>query len=126
MGLMRGFQTIKLASEFGEFHGAGLIDALQDALAEKKTKKPLFLFLNIADAHMPWKPIQKDHEWLSETPTIQYEKDNPDNLWRKIVEGKQKPDQLRVDLEQINDLYDQAVSNADANLAATLQLLKTT
>ena len=91
MGLMRGFHTTHLAKSFGDFHGDNLIENLNEALSKTNPRKPLFLFLNIADAHMPWPSIEGDHKWLEETTAISYEKDNPDNIWRQLSKGNGSP-----------------------------------
>jgi hypothetical protein len=123
-GLARGFHTLVRADQFGELYGKQLIEALDAALAREAADAPLFLFLNVADAHHPWAPIPGDLGWLPARPGLRYEVSSPDSPWRRYMAGELGADEARELISHNTDLYDYGIHRADATLAAALELLE--
>ncbi len=125
-GLDRGFAVWRVASRFGSWYGSGLIAPLRAVLRSLEPDRPLFLFVNVADAHDPWGPVPAGIDWLPETrPGLFYfalrdGRIDRNGIWQRYVRGEMTPPEdaaLRVRVER---LYDFAVHRADRTLAAVL------
>ncbi|MCB9744508.1 MAG: sulfatase-like hydrolase/transferase [Alphaproteobacteria bacterium] len=122
-GLARGFQHVRHGDKFGDLagerHTAALVSLLREDL---DPTKPLFLFLNIADAHQPWEGVPADAGWLparapfSMTPAFG---DMP-----RFLRGELAPEEEAVFLEHLVDAYDWGVFRADRTLGAALGALR--
>ncbi|MFT5583223.1 MAG: hypothetical protein ACI9VR_000801 [Cognaticolwellia sp.] len=129
-GLGRGFQDWRVAPGFGPWNGEGLVQQVTDSLRQADADQPLFLFVNIADAHDPWYPA-KELDWVPSYPgTLAYfEVDDdgvvlPDGPWQRYVMGRMpelEAEQLR---QEVTDRYDRALHQSDATLAAVLNTLR--
>ncbi len=119
MGLGRGFDHIRSARGFGHFHGEDFDAALEDFLEELPTG-PLFLVINIADAHMPWaSDWHPPFSELSGEPT--YSKSDANSDWSRFVVGEHPdPEGLKA---RASETYDEAVWRADQNLGRALERL---
>lgn len=114
MGMTRGFDHA-LWLTFPEAKGSGLTDLLKQGLLELERDAPLFLFLNISDAHLPWPAIRPGHAWL---PAQQGFDEADKERWR----ASQDP----AVVDQVRPLYGGAVGLADDTLGASLALLERT
>jgi hypothetical protein len=123
-GLSRGFDRLVHANHFGELYGAALIRALDQALANEPADAPLFLFLNIADAHHPWPAIPDSVEWLPARAALTYEVHSPGSAWRRYMAGELGRSEAEALFAHQTDLYDWGIARADATLAAALELLE--
>mgnify|MGYP002634657295 CR=1 FL=1 len=126
-GLSRGFQTWATPEHFGPWYGDRLIQQLKRVLREEVVvDQPLFLFLNIADAHDPWDAVE-DVDWLPDEPEMlaYFRLENgvivPDDPWTLFVTGRH-PDPARL-IEQVTTHYDHAVWEADQTLGKALDTL---
>ncbi|MEZ5332975.1 MAG: sulfatase-like hydrolase/transferase [Thermoanaerobaculia bacterium] len=122
-GLDRGFEVRRVAMDYGELYGQALAEALGAALAERDRSRPLFLLLNISDAHMPWAAVPTGHPWLPETPGLR--SGGPEReLRRRLYSGRLGAEERAAFLERRSRLYDHAVERADATLERTLGVLR--
>jgi len=123
-GLAQGFQHIKETDEFGKLHGNKLVLALDDILKKHYDRtKPLFLFINIADAHHPWFAIPEGFKFLPPRiglNTGHFEDNNP---FTKYMRGELSKKETKLFKETIKDLYDYAVYRADRTLGRVVDLL---
>lgn len=123
-GLDQGFDSWRVAPGFGPFYGDGMVGAVRGALRDAAPDRPLFLFLNIADAHDPWFAISKDAGWVPprDDTVVYFETDPdtqeilPDGLWQTYVGGRLDPVAAQVARETVTDHYDYALSQADDTL----------
>jgi len=119
MGLGRGFAHIRSAKGFGHLHGESFLASFEDFF-EELPKGPLFLVVNIADAHMPWAST-----WHPPFSAVEgepnYRKNQPDSDWNRFIQGEH-PDPQAL-LKQVSENYDEAVWRADQNLERSLTLL---
>jgi hypothetical protein len=129
-GLGRGFEDWRVAPGFGQWNGDGLVQQLTESLRQAPPDEPLFLFVNIADAHDPWYPA-KELDWVPSYPgTLAYfEVDDqgqvlPDGPWQRYVQGRMPEPEAEQLRQEVTDRYDRALHQSDATLAAVLQTLR--
>lgn len=121
-GLTRGFEEVRAPGRFGSWYGADLTRQLQHALEVGSSRdKPLFLFLNIADAHVPWGPVPNGLDWVPARPGLDW---GQGTLWADFLGGRMGPDERSALLGHLGDVYDYGVSRADQTLAEALDLLQ--
>lgn len=128
-GLTRGFQSYRAAPWKSWWLGDDLLPPLRDALRELDDDDgPLFLFVNIFDAHDPWPAIPEGHPWLPPRPgTLLYFRHlpgtstvDPDGPWQRYVQGRMAPDEARAFRVEVEDRYDSGVARADRTLGRVL------
>ncbi len=113
-GLVRGFARY-VTGPFGDLEGERLVEALEGSLLDLKRDRPLFLFLNIADAHEPWDRIPEGHAWLAPRPSMAR---NPRLWW--AGDRSERPGYVAA----IEPLYTWGVQRADQTLARSLEVLE--
>jgi arylsulfatase A-like enzyme len=125
-GLTRGFEVIDHASEFGALAGATLRRSLAARLGEQDAARPLFLFVNIAEAHRPWLEVPADVEWLPSRPYLSFaEKGDGANPERRAyMTGTMDAADAAEMLGHLTDVYDWAVRRADGTLGGVLRVLR--
>jgi hypothetical protein len=123
-GLSRGFESLVRAQRFGELYGQALIRTLDQTLADQPADAPLFLFLNIADAHHPWPAIPDSVDWLPARAGLTFEVGSPSSAWRRYMAGELERAEGEALFAHQTDLYDWGIWRADATLAAALALLE--
>ena len=125
-GLARGFEVIRESRQFGDTYGDRLLEVLREALDEADRRaagRPLFLFLNICDAHHPWDAVPPGLGWLPPRVAIDNRPRDPRNPYARFWRGELSEPELRMFLELIDDSYDHAVWRADRNLGRALDIL---
>lgn len=118
-GLLRGFDLQRV----GGFRGDALDRELRELLTEVDGERPLFLYVNIIDAHDPWPAIPDDVGWLPPRDAIrmkQWDRSAPLNHY---VSGRMPEDEAAAFAEHLVDVYDYAVWHADTNLGRVLDTL---
>ncbi len=123
-GLMRGFEETHIAKDWYQYFGNQFGVELDRFMKRLPKDKPLFLFVNIADAHQPWAPIPEGIPWAEPAPRFSYPKERKDSFWRVYVEGRATPEIAEKELETLRDYYDYALSLADKNLEITVNYLE--
>jgi hypothetical protein len=77
-GLTRGFEQVEVAPRFGALAGQDLLARTARVLSRARGEgRPLFLFVNIADAHDPWPAVPEGLGWLPATPALTYDPADP-------------------------------------------------
>ena len=112
-GLSRGFERVRTGA-FGQLEGDTLLTALEDELLGLDPERPLFLFLNIADAHEPWDASEAGHPWRPPRPATARDLERWWGAGSSEREGY---------LDAIVPLYGWGVQRADRTLARSLALL---
>jgi hypothetical protein len=124
MGLMRGFEAFEISRRWGDMYGDALTPVVSELLAEHRDERPLFLFVNIADAHQPWGAVPDGLGWLPPQRSLQWNKAAPEGDWQRFVEGRMEPDEARALTGRAVDSYDWAVHEADRVLGQLLDSLR--
>ncbi len=126
-GLTRGFDVVRAARRSGDFHGPRLIPSVAGVLAAQAAhgRKPLLLFVNIADAHTPWYEIPSGLSWLAPGPwLLGYRRGEGAPIWTRYVKGELGEEEAAAVRTRVRDLYDYGVFNADRNLRRLVELLR--
>ena len=117
-GLTRGFEHARHPELFGQLYGPRLVEEVRDSLRfDADPERPLFLFVNIADAHMPWWEVPEGLGWVPPRPPLAY---GDSGLWEAWFEGRAAPDFL----DHLGDAYDYGVFRADRTLGQVLEVLE--
>ncbi len=120
-GLMRGFQVEKAAEHFRDLDDDDLVAQVRRELRNRLDPRgrPLFLFVNMADAHQPWRAVPDDVGWARSRPALGWSasKSGP---WQRFLTGKMSDGQGRALLARVTDLYDYGVYEADHTLGDVL------
>ena len=115
-GLFRGFDQHRTADAMGALWGERMVHALEDTLSTADGR-PLFLFVNIADAHQPWQPIPESFPWLPE-------REGHRPLMSEVYADRMDEAMLQEHFAHITDVYDFGIWRADrlaGQLLATLE-----
>ena len=115
-GLYRGFEWSRTAGVMGALWGHELLAALDEGLAQADDR-PLFLFVNIADAHQPWEPIPEGIDWLP--PRHRYAPKMPD-----VYNDKFDDEELKEHFAHVTDVYDWGIRRADKTMGGILERLE--
>ena len=124
MGLLRGFQHKQVSKDWYQFFGADFGRGLVRFMKKLPTNKPMFLFINIADAHQPWQPVPEGIAWASPAPKFSYPKQLSNSFWRKYVERRTTPDESAAGLKRVTEQYDHSMYIADRNLGTAVDWLE--
>ncbi|MFT5682391.1 MAG: hypothetical protein ACI8RZ_003309 [Myxococcota bacterium] len=126
MGLTRGFDETTIAEKFGRLAEDDLVDAVSAALTGAPTDEPLFLFVNIAEAHQRWEQVPDDVDWVSpgDRALLKYAKLSETDPWREYVEGELSEDDRAAFDADIDSLYAYNTWRADQTLGRVLALLE--
>lgn len=122
-GLTRGFEIARSAPSFGAWYGKGLLDVLDETLREaRRDDRPLFLFVNAADAHTPWTGIPAGLGWVGPRRGLSFHV-AAGTPWVRYVNGELDGPDATAFLAHYRDVYDFGVLRADATLGGVLELV---
>jgi hypothetical protein len=122
-GLAQGFDSWRVAAKFDAWYGPLLVRQVRQALRElDRDGPPLFLFVNIVDAHDPWPPIPPGLDWLPpRTEGLGYFLGPGPGPWARYVTGEMDAAEREAFRTRLGDLYDFGVHRADRSLADVLE-----
>lgn len=122
-GLHRGFARFETAPQFGPWYGEGLLRPLRELLRTADPERPLFLFVNIADAHDPWTPVPADSPVAPQVDEgLYYFTIDPQSqeieggTWARYVKGEMSRAEQEQTRARVTALYDHALWKADQTL----------
>lgn len=127
-GLTRGFRQVETAENFGDWYGRPLIEVLERVLEREMSPDdgPLFLFVNIAEAHQPWLEVPAGVEGIPRRGALSFPLDprqgNPER--RRYVSGVMPGEEAAAMLAHLDDVYDYGVRRADRVLGGLLRTLR--
>ena len=126
-GFWQGFDRVVVAKSLsGPMRGTSLRDILEHELKRLDPDKPLFLVLNIFDAHDPYPAVPPGVSWaqpMGRTNLLPHTA-KPDNPYYAFVTGQMKAEARPAYLARIQNVYPWAVHEADANLGEALKALR--
>jgi len=124
-GLLQGFDEWYVAEAFGTLSGRPLVERVEGLLAEVDPRDgPLFLFVNIADAHGPWREIPESIGWLPPRRSLMLALSRQVSPYRRYVLGELDEDQTAAARDHYVDVYDFGVYRADRTLGLLLDSLE--
>ncbi len=125
-GLQRGFERVIRARHLNDLRGREMVARVRTAVGQLPADKPLFLFLNILDAHDPYPSIPASLGWLPERPQLPFDvhDEAQDRPYHRFIRGEMKPDNAAAFLEAVTDGYDYGIYMADKVLDDILQALR--
>lgn len=124
MGILRGFEQVEVATGWGRLFGDDLPAKVDELLGRADPERPLFLFVNIADAHQPWRAIRDDAPWGGVTTGLTWNKTKEESPWIRYVQGELPDEEWGPLQTRTVDLYDNAIRRADTSLGAVLASLE--
>jgi hypothetical protein len=122
-GLTRGFESWRSAPVSGAWWGPRLVEEVRETLRGlDRDGAPLFLFVNIFDAHDPWAPVPAGLDGLpARDENLGYFRGPEPAEWEDYVTGRMD-DAERADFRALlGDLYDFGIYRADWTLARVLE-----
>lgn len=124
-GLDQGFEIVRASHVFGGLYRGRLVEAVDRVLRRNQTARvPLFLFVNIADAHMPWAAVPAGLAWIPSGPGFHhYNWDDQESPFARMLSGTLDAAERRRFVEQMGNAYDFAVSRADRSLQGVIDTL---
>jgi hypothetical protein len=125
-GLQRGFQHVDVTKGLTTMRGDDVRKAVRAQLAEIDETKPLFLFVNIIDAHDPYPRIPEGVSWAparTELPFDVHDREQ-DTPYHKFIRGELSPERSKAYTDAIRDGYDYGVFLADQALEGVVQQLR--
>jgi hypothetical protein len=106
----------------------GLPNAVRWALRGADRTKPLFLVVNLFDAHDPYPPIVTDALGLGIAPrptfNLHLSVDDAHDPWKRLGEGTLTPSEAQAWLGHATDTYDYGIAWADRALGRVLGFLE--
>jgi hypothetical protein len=125
-GLAQGFGSWRAAPKLGAWYGPSLVRQVQEALRElERDGPPLFLFVNIFDAHDPWAPIPSGFDWITPRPEgLGYFLGPEPGEWEAYVTGEMEAADAEAFRARVGDLYDFGIYRADWTLAEVLDQIE--
>ncbi len=125
-GLQRGFEVVEVAKSLTSMRGDEVRKTVRKAVDQIDEDKPLFLFLNIIDAHDPYPRIPADVEWAPPRPELPFDvfDKEMDAPYHRFIKGDMKEDRAEAYLKAVRDGYDYGIYLADQALDSTVQGLR--
>lgn len=120
-GLTRGFARSEVAEGFNKLHGRGLAKAVKASLAAADPTRPLFLFVNIADAHQPWRRVPARVKWLPTRSAFRLHASKEDGFWQGWYRDTLDTTEKVETLGHLQDVYDWGIYRADKTLGFVLK-----
>lgn len=126
-GLHQGFDHVVVAPPSdGGLRDEALAVALRDLLKDVSTEQPLFLFVNLYDAHDPYPAVPTRVDWLPRrtglriSPTAE---DADNDFWR-FFKDEMGPKERGAWLAHLRDAYDWGVHEADRNVGRVMDVAR--
>lgn len=127
-GFWQGFDRVVVAKGLvGPLRSRSFAGVIDQELDRIDTDKPLFLVVNIFDAHDPYPAVPPGLDWAEPQPrtNLHPHTADPTNPYYQFVTGGMEAEDQPGYLARIRNGYDHAVRVADANLGQLLKHLKT-
>ncbi|MCA9491426.1 MAG: sulfatase-like hydrolase/transferase [Myxococcales bacterium] len=121
-----GFRVTQTARNFNQLKGPRFPIALDEMLQQADPNKPLFLFLNLVDAHAPYPPIPRGVDWAKPQRGIQHRRfeTGGNSPFHRYMTGQMDPEESAKYKVQLDNGYDYGIFLADQNIGAILDALK--
>lgn len=124
-GFWQGFDRVVVAEGAQGVLRDDLRPVLRKELARLDPSAPLFVVINLFDAHDPYPAVPKGIGWAAPQPAVflHPSSDAPDNPYLRFVTGTMPDAEVGPWLHTVRTAYDHGLSVADRNLGWTLEVL---
>jgi arylsulfatase A-like enzyme len=126
-GVWQGFHHVAVARGlYSAWRGRDLGARLREVLSNFDPSEPLFLVVNIFDAHDPYPAVPQGISWLPPRTSIELNPANagPRSSVHRFLHGEMNEAQQMSFLAHVQDTYDWGVFQADRNLASVMKQLR--
>jgi hypothetical protein len=126
-GLLQGFQRALTPKGLNSgLRGEGFSRIVRSELAKLDKSKPLFLFLNLFDAHDPYPAIPEAPDWLPTRDAFHFNPNvkNPTSPYQRFFKGEMTAQERQAWLDHATDTYDWGVAITDRNLGRVLKFVQ--
>ncbi|MGC6514849.1 MAG: sulfatase-like hydrolase/transferase [Myxococcota bacterium] len=125
-GLQRGFEYARTAKNLTELRGEKTVRAVNKLLKNLSPREPLFLFVNLIDAHDPYPAVPNNISWVPERPELKFDvhRATLDTPYHRYIKGEMEEEEAEAYLAAITDGYDYGISLADKNLEGLMEYLR--
>jgi hypothetical protein len=126
-GLMQGFDHIVVPKNLhAALRAKELSGEVARILGKLDNSKPLFLFVNVFDAHDPYPAVPGGLDWIDKQDGVDI---NPNGAPSdapvfRYTDGRMPPQEAKRFIERIVDTYDYGIYEADTSLRRVAKLLK--
>ena len=127
-GLLRGFEFRSAPDELHAFYRAPAVHDEVVRLLDQQVDpgRPLFLFVNVMDAHDPWAPVPEGVDWVPPRETLRWEcEEDEECTLDRFFRGTLAADRRDAWLAHVTDLYDHGIRVADSAVADVVEQLAT-
>lgn len=114
--LAQGFEQVHAGRRRATLTGPWLVPALRDVLAKRDASKPLFLVVNLFDAHDPWPTIPPGVGWVPERPLLEFPPEDEGSDYVKFHRGTLTPEAKESYARYVTDQYDYGLWRTDQQL----------
>ncbi|MCB9681314.1 MAG: sulfatase-like hydrolase/transferase [Alphaproteobacteria bacterium] len=124
-GLLQGFETKVVTPSSLGLRGPKLRKKFREVVDDLDPERPLFLFVNMYDAHDPYPEVPEKVPWLPTQPRTDLLPNQHDDAspYYRYVKGLASQDEVAPFLRSVVNGYDWGIHEADANLGAVLGML---
>lgn len=124
-GLQRGFHEIRVATSLvGELRGEGIVKMLKYELAQIDPKRPIFLVVNLFDAHDPYPAIPPKVTWAKPQEALAFRgPEGASVASTRFLAGKMSDAEREEYLTRVTDGYDHGISVADAVVGGVARVI---
>lgn len=123
-GLARGYHVQRVAKTFSAFEGPRAVEAIEAATRELDPEKPLFLTVNLTDAHQPWEAVPDDVGWLPPRPVLGLFVNDDASHFTRFTTDRMTPEERDALLAHVTDSYDWGIHRVDRTLGLVLDWLE--
>lgn len=124
-GLLQGFEHRDVSNNGLSMRMRGLGNTMRTRLEALDKDQPLFLFVNIYDAHDPYPQVPADLSWVDAQPrtVIDAYSHDPENPYYAFIKGIMPDEERPQFLKRLTNGYDFGVYTADTNLSVLMTIL---
>ncbi len=125
-GLQRGFDHVVVEKGLMSIRGKTASRRVRSLLEEVDPSKPLFMFINLIDAHDPYPAIPAGIDWVPERPRLRFgvHKEGLNETYHQYIRGELEEQVADDYLAAVRDGYDWGIHEVDDTLEGVLQVLR--
>ena len=126
-GLQRGFEFVRVANNLRELRGNEVPKTIRKIVSDRiDPNKPLFLFVNLLDAHDPYPPVPDGVGWVPKQDRVDIDvfEENQNDKYHQYVRGEMPPGKAKEYLKSIRNGYDYGIWMADRETNQVMRVLQ--